>query len=43
MWNPSTCDCKCNKACNIDEYSGIKNRSCKERLCGKLVLACEDN
>ena len=20
MWNPSTCDCDCNKACKIDEY-----------------------
>ena len=19
MWNPSTCDCECNKACQIDE------------------------
>ena len=41
MWKPSTFDCECNEACKIDEYSDIKNRSCKKRVIGKLVLACE--
>ena len=27
MWNPSTCDSKCNKTCKIDEYLDIKNCS----------------
>ena len=39
--NPSTCDCKCNKACQIDEYLDIKKFSCKKRLINKLVLKCE--
>ena len=42
MWNPSTCDCECSKACIIDEYLDIKNCSCEKRIFGKLVLACED-
>ena len=42
MWNPSTCDCECSKACIIDEYLDITNCSCEKRLFGKLVLACED-
>ena len=42
MWNPSTCDCKCNKICKIDEYLDIRNCSCEKRLLGKLVLVCED-
>ena len=42
MWNPSTCDCECNKANKIDEYLDIKNCSCEKRLIGKLVLGCED-
>ena len=42
MWNPSTCDCECSKACIIDEYLDIKNCSREKRLFGKLVLACED-
>ena len=42
MWNPSTSDCKCNKACKIDEYLDIKNCSCESLLIGKLILECED-
>ena len=42
MWNPSTCNCKCNKACKVDEYLDTKNCSCKKRLIGKLVLVRED-
>ena len=42
MWNPSTCDCECNKTCKIDEYLDIRNCSCEKRLFGKLVLVCED-
>ena len=42
MWNSSTCDCKCNKACKIDEYLDTKNCSRKERLFGKLLSACKD-
>ena len=42
MWNTSTCDCGCSKACKINEYLYIKNFSCGKRLFGKLVLACED-
>ena len=36
------CDCGCDKAFKIDEYLDIINCSCKKRLFGKLVLACED-
>ena len=43
MWNASTCDCKCNEACKIDEYLDTKNCSCRKRLFGKLMLICEDN
>ena len=42
MWNPSTCDCECNKACKIDGYLDIKKCLCKKRLFRKLVLVCED-
>ena len=42
MWNSSTYDCKCNKACKIDEYLDIRNCSCEKCLIGKLVLEFED-
>ena len=31
LWNPSICDCECNKACKIDECSDIKACSCEKR------------
>ena len=42
MQNPSSCDCKGNKARKTDEYLDTKNYSCKKRLIGKLVLEYED-
>ena len=38
MWHPSTCDCKCNMACKIDEYLDNKDFSSKTRLISKLIL-----
>ena len=32
MWNLSTCDCDCNKACKIDEYLDTKSRLCKKTI-----------
>ena len=42
MWNPSTCDWECNKACKIDKY--LDNKSCLWGKCliGKLKLPYED-
>ena len=37
MWNPSICNCECNKACKIDEYLYTKTCSCRKRLFGELV------
>ena len=31
MWNRSTCNCECNKACRIYEYLDTKNFSSKKR------------
>ena len=42
LWNPSMCDCECNKTSKIRIYLNIKNCSCEKCLVGKLVLECED-
>ena len=42
MWNPSTCDCECNKVCETGEYLDIKNCLCLKILIGTLVLECDD-
>ena len=41
MWDPSTCDCKCNNACKIYKYLDIKNCLCEKGLFSKLVIAYE--
>ena len=41
MWNLSTWDWECNKACKIDEYLDIKNCPFEKRLFVKIVLTCE--
>ena len=42
MWNPSTCNCQCDKACKNVEYLHIKDFLYEKRLIGNLVLECED-
>ena len=42
LFADSTCNCECNKTCEINEYLVIKNCSCEKRLFVKLVLIYED-
>ena len=41
IWNPSTCDCECNKTCEIDEHLARYWKLFK-RLFDKLMLKFED-
>ena len=41
MWNSSTCSCRANKTCKIDEHLDIKNCWYKKRN-SVLIIACED-
>ena len=43
MWNLTTYDCGCNKACKIDKYLDTRNCICEILLIGKLVLAGGNN
>ena len=40
MWNPSTCECQCDKWCKLGEYLDHKNCVCKNKLVGRLVSEC---
>ena len=43
MWNPSTCDCKCDKTCETGKSLDNTNCACNKGISGKLVLvACHD-
>ena len=42
IWNPSNCQCECNKACDFNEYLDYKNCKCKKRLVNELIEECNE-
>ena len=43
IWNPSNCECKCDKSCDVGEYLDYKNCKCRNKLFDKLVEECIEN
>ena len=43
IWNPSNCECECNKSCDVGEYLVYKNCKCRKRIIDKLVEKCSEN
>ena len=41
-WNPSNCECECDKSCDVGEYLDYENCSCKKKLVDKLVDECTE-
>ena len=41
IWNPSNCECECDKSCDVGEYLDFEN--CRKRLIDKLVEECIEN
>ena len=39
-WNPSTCECQCDKWCKPGQYLDHKNFVCKNKLVGRLISEC---
>ena len=37
MWNPSTCECQCDKWCKQGQYLDHKNCVCKNKLIGRVI------
>ena len=40
MWNPSTCECHCDRWCKTRQYLDHKNCVCKNKLVGRLIEKC---
>ena len=40
MWNPSTCQCQCDKWCKQGQYLDHKNCVCKNKLIGRIIEEC---
>ena len=43
IWNPSNCECECNKSCDIGQYLDYENCKCRKKLVDKLVEECTEN
>ena len=43
IWNPSNCECECDKSCDIGEYLDYENCKCIKKLVDKLVEECAEN
>ena len=43
IWNPSNCDCECDKSCDVGEYLDYEKYKCRKKLVDKLVEECSEN
>ena len=43
IWNPSNCECECDKSCDIGEYLDYENCKCRKKLVDKLIEECTKN
>ena len=43
IWNPSNCDCECDKLCDVEEYLDNENCKCRKKLVNELVEECSEN
>ena len=42
-WNPSNCECECDKSCDVGEYLDYENCKCRKMLVDILVEECNGN
>ena len=42
IWNPSNCESKCDKNCDIGEYLDYENCKCRKELADKLIDECAE-
>ena len=43
IWNPSNCECECDKSCSIGECLDYSNCKCRKKLVDRLVEECTEN
>ena len=43
VWNPSNCDCECDKSCSIGEYLDYSSCKCTKELVDLLLEECTEN
>ena len=43
IWNPSNCQCECDKSCDVGEYLDYKNCNGRNKIVDKLLEECSKN
>ena len=43
IWNPSICECECDRSCDVGKYLHYANCKCRERLIDELVEGCSED
>ena len=43
FWNPSNCECECDKSCDVGEYLDYENCKCRKRLVDNIIEECTEN
>ena len=43
IWNPSNCDCECDRLCDVGESLYYNNCKCRNKLLYKVVEACSEH
>ena len=43
IWNPSECECECDKPCYVGEYLDYENCEYRKSLVDNLVEECTEN
>ena len=43
IWNPSNCECECDKSCDVGEYLDYENFKSRKKLVDQLVDECTEN
>ena len=43
IWNPSNCNCECDKLCDVGEYLDYENCKSRNKMVDKLLEKCNEN
>ena len=43
IWNPSNCECECDKSCDASKRLDYENCKCRKKLVDELVAECTEN
>ena len=43
IFDPSNCECECDKSCNTGQYLDYSDCKCKKKLIDSLIEECTEN